>query len=427
MATVGPVNDLVGFNEIPVEIQGGLDRAWLAFIVTDNQVDEEDADPVQRVYLTRPDNGRRVEVIELTNSTNNQIYWSPTGLHMAYFVREEGISGLYLLDVQSGRSRRLYASESLQPRGIGGHQPVWSPDGTRLAFVLPTAYATDVYLVNADGTGFSNLTNSPSYDFWPSWSTDGQKLAFVSDRVFCPTWQPQYTNTCDRPDATPPTTGHLFVYDFSIRRLDRITDNTLNSPPNWINERLVSVSQGSIDPFSDESELWVYDVEAGSVWQVSPDDNALYGAPAWTTDGQRVVFQRIATTSSIMLTGQYGDVIARQSEYTFIRLGMAADWAPDGELVVIGGSNGQCPYGLIVMEADFTPVREPVENLLACDPIFDPSGQYLAFSGIQVARGTDGREDIYITANPGGLNPRNATRDLEGIIQILGWVGPTFQ
>jgi len=61
---------------------------------------------------------------------------------------------------------------------IGGH-PSWSPDGTNLAFVRNG----DVWVSNPDGTGQVNLTDSPSdLRSGPEWSPDGTKIAFSSRR-----------------------------------------------------------------------------------------------------------------------------------------------------------------------------------------------------------------------------------------------------
>ncbi len=415
------------FFDIPNTIQGGLSTAWLSFTLTNSLIfetsgTENGETAMVSVYLANPINGQRVKVIDLPSSVGNRIYWSPTGLHLAYFIPEDG---LYLLDVQSGRSQRLFKSESLLPRGIIGHQPVWSPDGTRLAFVLPTAYATDIYIVNADGTNFQNITNSPTYDFWPAWSPDGTKLAFVSDRLTCPSWYPNVPDTCDQPNASPPQTGALFVYEFIINRFSLINANPVNSPPEWINTRLIGVSSGSLDPLSNASDLWVYDVAAGSTWRLNPDDNAIYAAPAWEPNGQFVMFQRIEQTSEIIFANRFGEVIQRLSDYIFVRYGLRGHWSPDGTRLAIGGSNRQCPYGILIFDTSFELVNTPSTSLLACDPVYDPTGRYVAYEGIRVARGTDGRLDIII-ADQNGVTIRNLTSDLEGELKLLGWVGPTF-
>jgi TolB protein len=60
--------------------------------------------------------------------------------------------------------------------------PVWSPDGTRIAFTSNRAGNFEIYVMNADGSGVKRLTNAPdSYDWKPTWSADGGTVAFERD------------------------------------------------------------------------------------------------------------------------------------------------------------------------------------------------------------------------------------------------------
>jgi len=49
--------------------------------------------------------------------------------------------------------------------------PVWSPDGARIAFDsnVPGKLDQDIYVINADGTGLTRLTDSPGADKNPEW------------------------------------------------------------------------------------------------------------------------------------------------------------------------------------------------------------------------------------------------------------------
>jgi dipeptidyl aminopeptidase/acylaminoacyl peptidase len=63
--------------------------------------------------------------------------------------------------------------------------PAWSPDGERITFAghpEPMHAMPDIYVMNADGSGLVNLTDSPTFDAYPSWSPDGERIAFASNR-----------------------------------------------------------------------------------------------------------------------------------------------------------------------------------------------------------------------------------------------------
>ena len=60
--------------------------------------------------------------------------------------------------------------------------PRWSPDGSRIAFSVTSgspAINSDIWVMNADGSGLVNLTHAPQQEnMEPSWSPDGKQLVF---------------------------------------------------------------------------------------------------------------------------------------------------------------------------------------------------------------------------------------------------------
>jgi TolB protein len=57
--------------------------------------------------------------------------------------------------------------------------PVWSPDGTRIAFSsnrAGPALVGQIYVVNADGSGLQQITTGPWSHAQPSWSADGRSV-----------------------------------------------------------------------------------------------------------------------------------------------------------------------------------------------------------------------------------------------------------
>jgi len=67
--------------------------------------------------------------------------------------------------------------------------PVYSPDGTRLAFLRwrakrrrdgTRAYFSDLFTIGVDGTGLRRLTHTPlQSEQFPSWNLSGERIAFV--------------------------------------------------------------------------------------------------------------------------------------------------------------------------------------------------------------------------------------------------------
>jgi Tol biopolymer transport system component len=62
--------------------------------------------------------------------------------------------------------------------------PTWSPDGTKIAFMSARDGNPEIYVMNADGSAQTRLTNFPGIDARPSWSREGDFITFTSTRDF---------------------------------------------------------------------------------------------------------------------------------------------------------------------------------------------------------------------------------------------------
>lgn len=58
----------------------------------------------------------------------------------------------------------------------------WSPDGRELAVALSRDGLTQIYRINADGSGLKRFTQSYGIDTEPVYSKDGRWIYFTSDR-----------------------------------------------------------------------------------------------------------------------------------------------------------------------------------------------------------------------------------------------------
>ena len=400
----------------------------IAFININNKTGASNATPqpgnnIETLYYVPPSNSAaRVPILQLDDTTGQQIFIAPTGDAVAY-LKPNGTSntvGLYIADFKSAISARVLPIRSLTQRGIY-NAPVWSPDGSKLAIALATGYDIDIFTVGRDGSNPTDLTPQGSYDFWPVWSPDGAYLAFVSDRARCPSWIPGEAGTCDGTDAIP-SGGNVYILDMISKQVHLVSDQWVTDPPKWANPRTVVFSSG--DPLLGDSEHAIFSADAISgetrKLTLASSDVVLKLAESWSPTGQEVVFQAAGASTDIVLATVSGQEIGRITDLPFARYGMTAAWSPDGTHIAIGGISGQCPYGVVVVDSNLNSVSRSNPPPTMCDPVYSPDNRFLAFGGINPH--IDGRTDVYVT-NPNGLGLVDLTGSLKGQIDLIGWVG----
>jgi len=108
--------------------------------------------------------------------------WSPSGTKVAYVSFERKKPVVYVHDLPTGR-RNIVANQ----RGDNS-APAWAPDGQHLAVALSQTGNTQIFLVDADGTGLRRLSYSSgnTIDTEPTFSPDGRWIYFTSDRGGAP-------------------------------------------------------------------------------------------------------------------------------------------------------------------------------------------------------------------------------------------------
>jgi Tol biopolymer transport system component len=122
----------------------------------------------------------------LTNLGNGtEPTWSPDGTKVAYSESLYYNMDIFVMRADgSGKVNLTNTSDTTNP--TYETQARWSPDGAKIAYYKSiTQYTTsnivDIWLMNADGTGQTNLTNTPpgNFELDPRWSPDGAKIAFT--------------------------------------------------------------------------------------------------------------------------------------------------------------------------------------------------------------------------------------------------------
>ena len=93
-----------------------------------------------------------------------------------YRAPRAGTDGLWKL--AAGTSTPLWSG--LDGRALGG--PAIAPDGQRLAFLVQRRGRTQLYVMNADGSGTRRIAEELDVRGAPAWSPDGQWLAVAANR-----------------------------------------------------------------------------------------------------------------------------------------------------------------------------------------------------------------------------------------------------
>lgn len=157
-------------------------------------------------------------------------------------------------------------------------QPIQPKINGKIAFLRDEDFSgvNDIYVINANGTGTVNVTNSPmSWEYTPSWSPDGSKLAF-------------YAQSFSDPEL--PSGIYSMNADGSGRTL--LVESQSVSDPIWSPD-------GTQIAYIDNGQLAMMNADG----RFPHTFNVVIAAPLrWSPDGTHVAFQRLVTSPTFTQT-----------------------------------------------------------------------------------------------------------------------------
>lgn len=156
----------------------------------------------------------------------------------------------------------------------GACQPAWSPDGEKLVFISPCEenakhyFGTQLYIINMNGTGLVALPTFEKGAYAPAWSPDGKKIAFTAI-------QEDYYH-------------QIYTITLENGTIKKISDGDARDfHPSWSadGKQIVFISTRN-GPY----QIWVMLADGSSPQRFSASKDLENTHPVWSPDGTMILF-----------------------------------------------------------------------------------------------------------------------------------------
>jgi Tol biopolymer transport system component len=241
-------------------------------------------------------------------------------------------------------------------------EPVVSPDGKKIAYV----FGRDIWVMNSDGSGPTNLTNDANFNDEPAWSADGSKIAFSRDfdlftmnadgtgktnitntaspQESQPAWSPDGAKIAYNSSACVPGGGNNCIYKTNADGTGTPTNLTpetnvpcsgggsfshqnVSEHPSWSPGGTQIAFRGSVGCAGTSGlNIWVMNADGSGKTSIISDNATSDDQPAYSPDGTQIVFEsnRDASSGELYTIPATGGAITRLT--TNSAIDENADW-----------------------------------------------------------------------------------------------------
>jgi len=272
----------------------------------------QDVDDRQQVQWV----DRSGTVIERIGETRSgmigQHYLSPDGGTLAFNQARHGLADVWLLELARGTLTRLAADAS---------NPIWSPDGTRIAFTSGLTGQLQMYWQKLDGTGAAEIVlSSPEGQNLSDWSPDGRHLLFPTQSAT--NARDLWSVLVDGPERKPTP---------FVQSLAEETNGRFSPDGQWV--AYTSDETGAVEVFVRPFP------GPGRAWRVSTDGGA--GA-FWRRDGRELYYLSGGQVMAVGVDATAGTLKLGVPTRLFGMRGSIVA-APDGKRFLVVAGVGDLP------------------------------------------------------------------------------------
>ncbi len=323
------------------EFEWSPDGTRIAFTRLVNEGDNN-----SEVFVMNADGSGLIQLSFTPNEHDGTPAWSPDGTRVVFTGRSnlDSTSAVYVAYANGGGLTRI----SNGPNDMdGAPTTAWSPDGQRIVFSRGhltepgqnPVISSDIYVVNADGTGLVQLSGvADMIDSQQAWSPDGTQIAFLRNSA----------NMIDV-EYGP---ADLYVMNADGSNLRSLTNTPEDENDfSWSPDSTrIAYSRGN----QGVSLLNVINVGTGAIIGIDTSSNRA-STPRWSPDGSKLTYSRVLTVQNYNAATVY---IANADGTNHLTVGADAeynqdpDWSPDGTRIAFySRRNGG---GIDIINADGT-------------------------------------------------------------------------
>ncbi|MBL8147766.1 MAG: PD40 domain-containing protein, partial [Anaerolineae bacterium] len=132
------------------------------------------------LYLMNADGSGPVRLTS-NSASDKDPTWSPDGRRIAFASNRTGHNEIYVINLDQCGTGADCPAAQLTASVNRSSEPAWH--GNRIAYnSFEIGPSGEIWVMNEDGSGKQQLTNSNSIDAMPAWSPDGSEIAFLSNR-----------------------------------------------------------------------------------------------------------------------------------------------------------------------------------------------------------------------------------------------------
>ncbi len=236
-----------------------------------------------------PETREQVVALECPNAYCSDMAWSPDGRGILYSrldfdleINPANVQSIWWLDLTTRETTPLF-QDPLTP----GFSPRWSPDGKQLNYVSINPLEIKIYQME---TGESqSITTQLGYS--GVWSPDGENLLLID---------------MERREGL--FLYKLYSYNLANQWLTRLSVdlNIDDSFPAWSPDgewiALVRLEKDQESP-GNGSQVWIMRSDGTEPRQLTSAEEVQFGQPAWSPDGQYLLFDYRSVSSEGVISG----------------------------------------------------------------------------------------------------------------------------